>query len=140
MDHPRLLLWLFLVFFKQTKHFFQQINVKKCPSSKQCRDLNPQLSDCESHHITSTTGVLLGKPNNGKKVFPGRHKLVLHNPRRFDLSTCRRRWWWCQSLPVWPDKNRQMSVKLAQKWFNYKNDRFWHLYKNCLRTWEIRAN
>ena len=25
---------------------------------------------------------------------------------------------------VWPDKNRQMSVKVASKWFHYKNDRF----------------
>ena len=22
-----------------------------------------------------------------------------------------------------------MSIKVAQKWFHYKNDRFWHLYK-----------
>ena len=34
---------------------------------------------------------------------------------------------------VWPDKNRQMSIKVTQKWFHYKNDRIWHLYKNCLR-------
>ena len=26
--------------------------------------------------------------------------------------------------PVWPEKNRQMSVEVAQKWFHYKNDRF----------------
>ena len=48
----------------------------------------------------------------------------------------------CLSLkypPVWPDKNRQMSVKVAQKWFHWKNDRFWHLYKNCLRMWEFWA-
>ena len=44
------------------------------------------------------------------------------------------------SIPVWPEKNRQMSIKLAQKWFHYKNDRFWHLYKNCQRMWEIWAN
>ena len=30
-----------------------------------------------------------------------------------------------------------MSIKLAQKLFHYKNDRFWHLYKNCLRMWEF---
>ena len=38
-------------------------------------------------------------------------------------------------LPVWPEKNRQTSIKVSQK-----NDRFWHLYKNCLRKWEIWAN
>ena len=27
-------------------------------------------------------------------------------------------------LPVWPEKNRQMSIKVAQKWFHKKNDRF----------------
>ena len=26
-------------------------------------------------------------------------------------------------------KNCQMSVKVVQKWFHQKNDRFWHLYK-----------
>ena len=42
--------------------------------------------------------------------------------------------------PVWPDKNRQMSIKVAQKWFHKKNEWFWHLYKNCLRMWKIWAN
>ena len=37
-------------------------------------------------------------------------------------------------------KNRQMSIKVAQKGFHQKNDRFWHLYKICLRMWEICAN
>ena len=37
-------------------------------------------------------------------------------------------------------KNRQRSIKVAQKWFHQKNDRFWLLYKNCLRMWEIWAN
>ena len=30
-------------------------------------------------------------------------------------------------------KNRQMSIRVAQKWFHLKNYRFWHLYKNCLK-------
>ena len=34
---------------------------------------------------------------------------------------------------VWPVKSRQMSIKVAQKWFHYKNERFWHIYKNCLK-------
>ena len=33
---------------------------------------------------------------------------------------------------VWPDKNRQMSIKVAQKWFHKKNEWLRHLYKNCL--------
>ena len=37
-------------------------------------------------------------------------------------------------------KNRQIFIKVAQKWFHYKNYRFWHLYKNCLRMWKIGAN
>ena len=32
-------------------------------------------------------------------------------------------------LPVWPEKNRQMSIEVAQKWFHKKKDRFWHPYK-----------
>ena len=42
--------------------------------------------------------------------------------------------------PVWPDKNRQMSIKVAQKWYHKKNEWFWHLCKNCLRMWKIWAN
>ena len=30
---------------------------------------------------------------------------------------------------VWPDKNRQMSVKVAQKWFHMENEWLWHLSK-----------
>ena len=41
--------------------------------------------------------------------------------------------------PVWPEKNRQMSIIVAQKWFHKKNDRFWLLFKNCQRMWEIWA-
>ena len=36
-------------------------------------------------------------------------------------------------------KKRKMSKKVAQKWFHEKNDRFWHLYKNCLRMLETWA-
>ena len=31
---------------------------------------------------------------------------------------------------VWPDKNRKMSMKVAQKWFHMKNEWFCHLYQN----------
>ena len=41
---------------------------------------------------------------------------------------------------VWPEKNRQMSLKVAQKWFHYKKDRLWHLCKNCFWMLEIWAN
>ena len=42
--------------------------------------------------------------------------------------------------PMWPEKNRQMSIKGAQKWFHLKNEWFWHLYINFLGMWEIWAN
>ena len=31
------------------------------------------------------------------------------------------------SQPVWPEKNRQMSIQVTRKWFHKKNNRFWHL-------------
>ena len=37
-------------------------------------------------------------------------------------------------------KNPQMSIKVGQKWFQLKNDIFWHLYKNCLRMCKIWTN
>ena len=46
----------------------------------------------------------------------------------------------CSWQSVWPEKNCQMSIKVAQKRFHYKNNRFWYLYKNCLRMWKIWAN
>ena len=39
----------------------------------------------------------------------------------------------CAASKQCDQKNRQMSIKVVQKWFHYKNDRFWHLHKNCLR-------
>ena len=43
--------------FKQTLQFLQQIYVKKCPSSIQCRDLNPRRSEHESFPITTRPGL-----------------------------------------------------------------------------------
>ena len=33
-----------------------------------------------------------------------------------------------------------MSIKVAQKWFHYLNERFRQLYKNCPKMWVIWAN
>ena len=43
-------------------------------------------------------------------------------------------------LPVWPEKNCQMSIKVAQKWFHLINDRFWDFFKNCVRMSNIWPN
>ena len=40
----------------------------------------------------------------------------------------------CALVTVWPEKNCQMSINVAQKWSHLKDDWFWQLYKNCLRT------
>ena len=45
------------VFFKQTLQFFQQINVKKCPSSIRRQDSNSQPSDYESPPLTTRPGL-----------------------------------------------------------------------------------
>ena len=34
---------------------------------------------------------------------------------------------------VWPEKNRQISINVAQKWFHKKNEWLWHIYKNLDR-------
>ena len=39
------LYFIYFCLFKQTLQFFQQLNVKKCPSSLQHRDSNSQPSD-----------------------------------------------------------------------------------------------
>ena len=47
---------LFFIYFCLSKHtvqFLQQINVKKCPSSIQCWDSNPQPLEHESPPITT---------------------------------------------------------------------------------------
>ena len=50
------LFFLYLCLFKQTLQFLQQINVKKCPSSIQCWDLNQQTLEHESPPITTRPG------------------------------------------------------------------------------------
>ena len=39
----------------------------------------------------------------------------------------------CVTQPGWRAKNRQISIKVAIKWFHKKNEWCWHLYKNCLK-------
>ena len=41
---------------------------------------------------------------------------------------------------VWPVKSRQMPIKTAKKLFLYKNERFWNLYKNCLKCGQFGQN
>ena len=57
MGHPRPLFRLFLLSFKQTIQILQQIQVKKCPSSIKCRDLNSQPSNYESSPLTTRPGL-----------------------------------------------------------------------------------
>ena len=52
------------------------------------------------------------------------------------LNSCSK--WW--SEPAWPVKSRQMSTKVAQKWFHLKNERFGLFYKNCLKCWQFGQN
>ena len=55
---------LFFIYFRLFKHtlqFLQQINVKKCPSSIRCRDLNSQPLYHESPLISTRPG---SRPTN----------------------------------------------------------------------------
>ena len=57
MGQPRPLLSFIFGLFKQTSlQFLQQIYVKKCPSSIQCQDSNPQPSEHEPPPITTRPG------------------------------------------------------------------------------------
>ena len=58
IGQPRPLFRLFSVSIQQTSlQLLQQIYVKKCPSSVQCRDSNPQPLERESLPITSQPGL-----------------------------------------------------------------------------------
>ena len=57
MGHPRPLLHLFLVFFKQRMQISQQIYVKKCPSSIWYFDSNSRPSEYESPPLTTRPGL-----------------------------------------------------------------------------------
>ena len=51
---------LFFLYFRILKHtlqFLQQINVKKCPSSIRCQDLNSQPLEHEYPPITTRPGL-----------------------------------------------------------------------------------
>ena len=69
MPTPASFLFIFGL-FKQTLQFLQQINVKKCPSSIRCRDLNPQPLEHESRPITTRPGlqVILAVGSKGVSV------------------------------------------------------------------------
>ena len=65
--------------FKQTLQFLQQKYVKKCPSSKRCRDSNPQPLEFESLPITTKPGlpprrifliatIVTAEPRDQKKI------------------------------------------------------------------------
>ena len=57
LNVPRPLFVYFLFIYKQTLHFLQPIKVKKCPSSLQCLDSNPQPSEYESTPLTTRPGL-----------------------------------------------------------------------------------
>ena len=67
-----------------------------------------------------------------------------------DLDNYLRKWGWLgEGQTVWPVKSCQMSIKIAQKWFLYKIEIFWHFYKKfltcepfgqnncCQRLWKV---
>ena len=61
----------------------------------------------------------------------------MHNKNLLDICKKQVLQKWANALlrqaPVWPDKNRQMSIKIAQKWFHSKMidfDTFKKLPKN----------
>ena len=70
MVHPRPLFRLFSIFFKQTIKILLQINVKKCPTSVQGRDLNSQPFDYVSPLLTTRPGLLLRHPKRIRFLFP----------------------------------------------------------------------
>ena len=55
-------------------------------------------------------------------------------------QVCHQNWYSNWVLSSVTRKNHQMSIKVCQKWFHYKNDISWQLYKNWLRMSEIWAN
>ena len=56
MAHLWPLIRLLSVFFQQMIQILHQINVKKCPTSMQCRDSNSRPSDYESPLLTTRPG------------------------------------------------------------------------------------
>ena len=61
------------------------------------------------------------------------HLIFLHSV--LGRGTWITEWYHTWLWTVWLDNNRQMSIKVAQKWLHYKNEWFWHIYKNCLEMW-----
>ena len=72
MDHLRPLFLIYFHLFKQTLQFLQQIYARKCPSSIQCWDSNPQPSEHKSPPITTRPGHICYNKNVDKKVKIGK--------------------------------------------------------------------
>ena len=56
-QHQPLLTFIFSLLKQTSLQILQQINVRKCPSSIRCRDLNPRPLEHESPNITTRPGL-----------------------------------------------------------------------------------
>ena len=83
------------------------------------------------------------KVNNKRNLFAFKRRWRFVAAVRLDLKLVVSRTKEWSTLPrwtVWPVKSCQMSIKIIQKWFHFKNERFWHLYKNCLKHGRFGQN
>ena len=82
MGQPQPLFRFIFGLFKQTSlQFLQQLYAKKCPSSIQCWDSNPQSLERESIPITTRPGLLLKRcyfryEHDNIKQFSSTHKML----------------------------------------------------------------
>ena len=94
------LFFIYFCLFKHTLQFSQQINVKKCPSSKWCQDLNSQPLEHESPLTTPRPWFPTIRVDSLLNLINFFYQI---GPRNAHLTVSVTR------------KNCQMSIKVAQK-------------------------
>ena len=88
MGHPQsLFLFIFGLFQTSINTIFQQINVKKCPSSIWYRDFNPQISEREFPPITTRPGLPPLRANMFTRLIKMNSSSFLYEPPYFSSRT-----------------------------------------------------
>ena len=98
---------IYFCLFKQKLQFLQQINVKKCPSSKRCRDSNSQPSDYKFPPLTTRPGLpLLYLPSWSVQTFHMKVQLTF-------LIQSGRKWLEFVHLPTYVSNCNRNEIELV---------------------------
>ena len=102
------LTWQTTRFFRHQRSHFWNLS----------RNVENKEQPTEMAPLLNKTDILPFQKKNGNAT-----SLIIEERNNSKPPTCPIHWMWggrmtnCVAVPVWQEKNRQMSIKVAQKWF-----------------------